>query len=66
MGSILGTSIVYFFFISFVKGKLGFGFMRLPMIDDKVDIEHTQKMVDLFMKKGFNYYIVGIDGMSIF
>ena len=39
-----------------VKGKLGFGFMRLPMIDDKVDIEHTQKMVDLFMEKGFNYF----------
>lgn len=39
-----------------VKKNLGFGFMRLPMIEDKVDIEHTQKMVDLFMKKGFNYF----------
>ena len=39
-----------------VKKNLGFGFMRLPMIDNKVDIEHTQKMVDLFMQRGFNYF----------
>ena len=39
-----------------VKKNLGFGFMRLPMIEDKVDVEHTQKMVDLFMNKGFNYF----------
>lgn len=39
-----------------IKKNLGFGFMRLPMIEDKVDIEHTQKMVDLFMQRGFNYF----------
>ena len=39
-----------------IKQKLGFGFMRLPMIEENVDIEHTQKMVDLFMEKGFNYF----------
>ena len=37
--------------------KLGFGFMRLPMLEDrKVDIEHTQKMVDAFMEGGFRYF----------
>ncbi len=39
-----------------IKKNLGFGFMRLPMIGEKVDIEHTQKMVDLFMQKGYNYF----------
>ena len=36
--------------------KLGFGFMRLPMINDKIDIEKTKEMVDLFMSKGFSYF----------
>ena len=36
--------------------KLGFGFMRLPMIGEDVDIEQTNQMVDLFMKKGFTYF----------
>ncbi|MDO4549209.1 MAG: aldo/keto reductase [Clostridia bacterium] len=36
--------------------KLGFGLMRLPMRGDKVDIEQTKQMVDLFMKKGFSYF----------
>ena len=40
--------------------KLGFGFMRLPLIspDDKssVDIELTKKMVDEFIAKGFTYF----------
>ena len=36
--------------------KLGFGFMRLPMVGDDVDIEQTKEMVDLFMSKGFSYY----------
>ena len=36
--------------------KLGFGFMRLPMIGENVDIEQTIQMVDLFMKKGFTYF----------
>lgn len=36
--------------------KLGFGFMRLPMIGDKIDIEQTKKMVDVYMSKGFTYF----------
>ena len=37
--------------------KLGFGLMRLPKLeDDVIDIEQTQKMVDLFMDAGFTYF----------
>lgn len=36
--------------------KLGFGFMRLPMLGDEVDIEQTKEMVDLFMAGGFSYF----------
>ena len=36
--------------------KLGFGLMRLPMLNGKVDIEQTKQMVDLFMSKGFSYF----------
>ncbi len=36
--------------------KLGFGFMRLPMIGAEIDIEQTKEMVDLFMAKGFSYF----------
>jgi uncharacterized protein len=36
--------------------KLGFGLMRLPMIGEEIDIEQTQEMVDLFIKKGFTYF----------
>ena len=48
--------------------KLGFGLMRLPMKDDKIDIEQTKQMVDLFMGKGFTYfdtaYVYGANGAS--
>ena len=37
-------------------GKLGFGLMRLPQKDEKIDIEETKKMVDLFMDAGFTYF----------
>lgn len=38
-------------------GKLGFGLMRLPQLDDKtIDIEQTKKMVDMFMDAGFTYF----------
>lgn len=37
-------------------GKLGFGLMRLPMIDKKIDVEQTKAMVDKFMEAGFNYF----------
>lgn len=40
--------------------KLGFGFMRLPLLDPEdqksVDIEQLKKMVDLFMARGFTYF----------
>ncbi len=40
--------------------KLGFGLMRLPLLDPaddtKVDMEEVKKMVDLFMEKGFTYF----------
>ncbi len=36
--------------------KLGFGFMRLPMIDGEIDINQTKDMVDLYMSKGFTYF----------
>ncbi len=36
--------------------KLGFGLMRLPQKDDKIDIEETKKMVDMFMDAGFTYF----------
>ncbi len=43
--------------------KLGFGFMRLPLLDEKdhssIDIEKTKKLVDEFMKRGFNYFDTG-------
>ncbi len=37
-------------------GKLGFGLMRLPEKDGKVDIEQVKTMVDMFMEKGFTYF----------
>jgi predicted aldo/keto reductase-like oxidoreductase len=37
-------------------GKLGFGFMRLPMKNEEIDMEQTKKMVDLFISKGFSYF----------
>lgn len=36
--------------------KLGFGLMRLPMIDSEIDIEQTKDMVDLFLEEGFTYF----------
>ena len=36
--------------------KLGFGFMRLPMLGEEVDIKQLQEMVDLFLEKGFTYF----------
>ena len=40
--------------------KLGFGLMRLPLLDadneTSIDIEETKKMVDTFLKKGFTYF----------
>ena len=40
--------------------KLGFGMMRLPLLDanddSKIDIELTKKMVDTFLGRGFTYF----------
>lgn len=37
--------------------KLGFGLMRLPKLESgKIDIEHTKKMVDMFMEAGQTYF----------
>lgn len=47
--------------------KLGFGLMRLPMLEGAVDMEQTMNMVDLFMSRGFTYFdtaYVYIDGTS--
>ena len=38
------------------KKKLGFGFMRLPMQDRKIDHEQVKVMVDKFIENGFNYF----------
>lgn len=36
--------------------KLAFGCMRLPMNGEKVDYDEFNKMIDTFMKNGFNYF----------
>lgn len=40
--------------------KLGFGLMRLPLLEggepDRIDIEQTKKMVDQFLERGFTYF----------
>lgn len=35
--------------------KLGFGLMRLPQKDEKIDIEQTKQMVDAFLSAGLIY-----------
>lgn len=47
--------------------KLGFGLMRLPMLDEEVDMVQVEKMVDRFMEEGFTYFdtaYVYINGKS--
>ena len=36
--------------------KLGFGLMRLPMIERDIDENQTKDMVDLFLENGFTYF----------
>ena len=36
--------------------QLGFGLMRLPEQDGKIDLEHVCRMVDAYMKAGLNYF----------
>lgn len=44
----------------FGEKKLGFGLMRLPLLDANdaasIDIELTKKMVDAFLERGFTYF----------
>ncbi|MBQ7693382.1 MAG: aldo/keto reductase [Oscillospiraceae bacterium] len=44
--------------------KLGFGLMRLPLLDPNddasVDVEQVKRMVDLFMSRGFTYFDTAI------
>ena len=36
--------------------KLGFGLMRLPEKDGAIDFQQVCRMVDLYIKSGFNYF----------
>ena len=51
--------MIYRDFKGMKLSALGFGTMRLPVINGKdadIDVEETEKMIDLAMKKGINYY----------
>ncbi len=39
-----------------IKKGFGFGAMRLPMKDGKIDTAQVDRMVDLFIDNGFNYF----------
>ena len=39
-----------------MKKNFGFGCMRLPMADGEVDYDEMERMVDLFLEKGFTYF----------
>ena len=39
-----------------IQKNFGFGYMRLPMNGEDVDIPQTIKMVDTFLENGFNYF----------
>ena len=39
-----------------IQKNFGFGYMRLPMNGEEVDIPQTKKMVDTFLANGFNYF----------
>ena len=43
-------------FFSKIQKNFGFGCMRLPMKDGEVDYGELTKMVDTFLKRGFNYF----------
>ena len=36
--------------------KLGFGLMRLPEKEGKIDIGQVSRMVDAYMQAGMNYF----------
>ena len=39
-----------------IHGNFGFGCMRFPMADGKIDVPQVQEMVDAFLRAGFNYF----------
>lgn len=39
-----------------VKRNFGFGCMRLPMTDGKIDTAQMNDMVDFYLSQGFNYF----------
>ena len=39
-----------------IKGRLGFGCMRLPTVNEEIDIPKFSEMVDAFIAAGFNYF----------
>lgn len=39
-----------------IKKNFGFGCMRLPMKNEEVDYNEFNKMIDLFLENGFNYF----------
>ncbi len=39
-----------------IKKNFGFGCMRMPTVDNKVDLDTFGAMVDTFMAAGFNYF----------
>ena len=43
-------------FFSEINGNFGFGCMRLPMRNGKVDYDEFTKMADTFIEAGFNYF----------
>ncbi len=50
-----------------IKGKFGFGCMRLPMLDGEVDKVQFAQMVDEYFEAGFNYFDTAhgyLDGKS--
>ena len=43
-------------FFAEVKRNFGFGCMRLPMVDGKIDTAQMNDMVDFYLSQGFNYF----------
>ena len=39
-----------------ITSRLGFGLMRLPMIDGEIDMPQVMKMVDTALENGVNYF----------
>ena len=39
-----------------IRGRFGFGCMRLPLIGEEVDQQQFEQMADRFLEQGFNYF----------